>query len=340
MRFLIVTLSIAVLVLGGCTEAELASHVVKTVAVPSQTEGKFKVGNPYQIFGKTYHPQEQYTLVETGIASWYGPQFHGKYTANGEIFNMNELTAAHRTLQMPSIARVTNLENGRSVVVRVNDRGPFKRGRVMDLSSRAADLLDFKQKGTALVRIEVLDKESRAVAAAARRGEDTAGVEIAMNDPSYREPEGGDALLPMAPSMTEREAALGMQGGKDDDSYLPVGDLLPPPDSLASGPSPLTPLGTEVPGHVSGGTFYPDPVVQQVAVSPTNIFVQAGSFSNKENAIAFANKLGQKAGVYPANVNGKPFYRVRIPSQDVDLADKILNELALAGNEHAIIVVE
>ncbi|MCB1556744.1 MAG: septal ring lytic transglycosylase RlpA family protein, partial [Alphaproteobacteria bacterium] len=111
-------------ILSGCTEVTLASHVAKRMNPPPPSSGTFKVGNPYKIEGKTYVPQENYSLVETGIASWYGPQFHGKQTANGEVFDMEELTAAHRTLQMPSLVRVTNLENGRSLIVRVNDRGP------------------------------------------------------------------------------------------------------------------------------------------------------------------------------------------------------------------------
>jgi rare lipoprotein A len=107
------------LALGACAEVELASHVAKST--PSQ--GSFKVGNPYKVEGQWYNPTETYEMTQTGIASWYGPGFHGKKTANGEIYNMNELTAAHKTLQLPSLVRVTNLDNGKSVIVRVNDRG-------------------------------------------------------------------------------------------------------------------------------------------------------------------------------------------------------------------------
>ena len=171
--------------LAGCAEADLASHVAKTIPGNSGSKGDFKVGNPYKVSGKWYRPTESYTLVETGIASWYGPNFHGKKTANGEVFNKHELTAAHRTLQMPSLVRVTNLDNGRTLVVRVNDRGPFKRGRIIDLSERAAELLQFKNNGTAKVRLEVLGRESRAMAEAAKRGEDTRGVEVAMNESAY-----------------------------------------------------------------------------------------------------------------------------------------------------------
>ena len=95
---------------------------------------------------------------QTGIASWYGPQFHGKRTANGEYFDQEELTAAHPTLPMPVLVRVTNLENGRSLVVRVNDRGPFVNGREIDLSRKAAELLGYDRKGTARVRVQYVGR--------------------------------------------------------------------------------------------------------------------------------------------------------------------------------------
>lgn len=169
------------LILPGCSEVELASHVAKQVPIGDNQraqQGKFKVGNPYEVAGRVYHPQERYTFTETGIASWYGPKFHGKKTANGETYNKYDLTAAHRTLQMPSLARVTNLENGRSIVVRINDRGPFKKDRVIDVSERASELLGFKNKGTARVKIEVLEIESRQVASIAKQGHDTRGIEV------------------------------------------------------------------------------------------------------------------------------------------------------------------
>ncbi|MGB1077240.1 MAG: septal ring lytic transglycosylase RlpA family protein, partial [Bdellovibrionales bacterium] len=105
----------------------------------------------------------------------------GKMTANGEIFNKGDLTAAHRTLQLPSIIRVTNLQNGRSVIVRVNDRGPFAHNRVLDLSEKAATLLGFKNQGITKIKLEVLPEESRMVAQATKQGRDTTGVEVALN---------------------------------------------------------------------------------------------------------------------------------------------------------------
>ncbi len=120
--------------------------------------GIYKIGTPYEIEGEWYYPQEDPKYDNTGIASWYGPKFHGRRTANGEIFDMDLMTAAHPTLPMPVRAKVTNLENGRSVIVRVNDRGPFAKDREIDMSRRAAEELGFKEKGTAKVRVQYLGR--------------------------------------------------------------------------------------------------------------------------------------------------------------------------------------
>lgn len=128
---------------------------------PSETPPPFvKVGKPYTVDGKTYVPEPNTEYDEVGLASWYGPGFHGKATATGERFNKHDLTAAHPTLPMPSIVRVTNLVNGKSVVVRINDRGPFKEGRIIDLSKSAAEEIGLKQMGVAQVRVQFLSKET------------------------------------------------------------------------------------------------------------------------------------------------------------------------------------
>ncbi|MFN3745185.1 MAG: septal ring lytic transglycosylase RlpA family protein [Hyphomicrobiaceae bacterium] len=115
--------------------------------------GVYKVGRPYTVGGRTYVPAEDPNYDEVGIASWYGEAFHGGLTANGEIFDMHRLTAAHRTLPMPSYAYVQNPANGRTIMVRINNRGPFKGDRIIDLSKEAARLLDFKGRGLAEVRV-------------------------------------------------------------------------------------------------------------------------------------------------------------------------------------------
>lgn len=116
--------------------------------------GRAQVGRPYRIAGRLYTPREDPNYDRTGIASWYGPGFHGRLTANGEVFDQYTLSAAHPTLPLPSYARVTNLENNRSVVVRINDRGPFAHDRIIDLSKRASDVLDFRGDGVARVRVQ------------------------------------------------------------------------------------------------------------------------------------------------------------------------------------------
>ncbi len=116
--------------------------------------GQYLVGHPYSVAGHRYYPAEDPSYSAVGMASWYGAAFHGRRTANGEIYDMASLSAAHPTMPLPSYARVTNLGNGYSVIVRVNDRGPYHGGRVMDVSSRVAEVLDMKAMGTARVKVE------------------------------------------------------------------------------------------------------------------------------------------------------------------------------------------
>jgi rare lipoprotein A len=120
--------------------------------------GQYLIGHPYTIAGRTYYPGENSAYSAVGMASWYGDAFHGRRTANGEVYDMRSFTAAHPTMPLPSYARVTNLANGYSIIVRVNDRGPYHGGRVMDVSSRVADVLDFKGAGTAKVKVEYIGR--------------------------------------------------------------------------------------------------------------------------------------------------------------------------------------
>jgi rare lipoprotein A len=119
--------------------------------------GYYMVGKPYQIAGKTYVPSER-AYSSVGLASWYGSDFHGRKTANGEVFDSASISAAHPTLPLPSYARVTNLRNHRSMIVRVNDRGPYHGGRVMDVSQRVAEALDFWRVGTAKVKVDYVGR--------------------------------------------------------------------------------------------------------------------------------------------------------------------------------------
>lgn len=209
----VLAMAAGALTLAGCAETKLAVHTAKelsgtaTPAVSTTGIGPFKVGNPYQINGVWYHPQEDYAYVEEGAASWYGPGFHGKLTANGEVYDQYAVTAAHRTLPMPSLVRVTNLENGRAIVVRINDRGPFARNRIIDLSKRSAQLLDMIDQGTARVRVEVLPEESRALKAAALGRSPAPAVAVApMPTPSAPVTITASAPISGAPVITAQAA--------------------------------------------------------------------------------------------------------------------------------------
>lgn len=178
---------------------EASPRVAKGPRLP-RGGGREQIGKPYTVAGKTYYPTAHPKEVQVGRASWYGAAFHGRLTANGEVYDMNHLTAAHKTMPLPSYARVTNLENGRSLIVRVNDRGPFADDRVIDLSKRAADLLDYSHGGTAKVKVEYagrapLDGHDDAFLMASVRGvpgfpspdrfgQPASGVMIAMNGPT------------------------------------------------------------------------------------------------------------------------------------------------------------
>ena len=308
----ILPLLLVILMLSGCSWMRLGAEAVKDTLPGGEDVGRFKVGNPYKIQGQWYYPQESYTYDETGIASWYGPGFHGKYTANGERFSQHELTAAHRTLQMPSFVRVTNLSNGKSLVVRINDRGPYAKGRIIDVSQKAADLLGFRGNGTARVRVQVLPEASRQIAQAAREGRSWHGE------------------MPQEHVVTEGYFAQ---------STLPQDEstLL-----MASAPRPFEIDGQPVPTHQVAGNYYPDPVVTQQAVpSSTQLYIQAGSFSQADNARRLTEQLAAKGRAFVAEkqVNGSTFYRVRMgPFSNVGEADKALNSLGTLAPDARIIV--
>ncbi len=159
-----------------------------------------KIGRPYQINGVWYVPARQDNYHETGVASWYGAKFHGRATANGEVFDMNAISAAHTTLPLPSMVRVTNLENGESLVVRVNDRGPFVNGRIIDLSRAAARELGFEKAGTARVRVRYLGPAGGDAPALNAAGPVGRRAEARVADPTF-----ADAAA--APDAPQRQVA-------------------------------------------------------------------------------------------------------------------------------------
>ena len=164
------------ILIQGCTSSiEVAANLGKKYLIPKEEKKRiqkpiYKIGKKYNVGGKYYYPKKDLYYNKTGIASWYGPKFHGKLTANGEIYNQYALTAAHKTLPLPSAVKVTNLKNNKSIVLRINDRGPFVNDRIIDLSSKAADILDLKREGTGLVRVQILREQSLYLEKLAKQG--------------------------------------------------------------------------------------------------------------------------------------------------------------------------
>jgi rare lipoprotein A len=158
---LLLAVAVAAAPLAGCSGGGAFDSNLGVSASPRVADGRaitkgggiYKVGRPYRVAGRWYHPRENPNYDRTGTASWYGTAFHGRRTSNGEIYDMHAVTAGHPTLPMPSYAWVTNLQNGRTVLVRINDRGPYVRDRLIDLSYRAAHILGFSQRGLARVRV-------------------------------------------------------------------------------------------------------------------------------------------------------------------------------------------
>lgn len=303
---------IAIFVLAAVVSACAGSPPPETTttagsAAPVPPQGRYKVGKPYQIKGVWYYPKVDYEYDEIGIASWYGPGFHGEMTANGEIYDMNELTAAHKTLPMPSIVRVTNLENGRTLKLRVNDRGPFIGDRIIDVSRRAAQLLGFYGAGTAKVRVQIEAEESQQLAAA------LTGVPAT--------PIGTAALSAAAavavPAATEPtpivigEAATAMAGSGAGDGLAGNGGG---GEVVAVEPQPLSP-----------------PVA---ARNGRERFVQAGAFADPDNAARARAKLDGLGPVQlkPLAVDGRSLLRVRVgPLASEDEAQRVLAAVLRAG---------
>ena len=283
-----------------------------TTAQPQERAGVYKIGAPYQIAGVWYYPHEEADYDATGIASWYGADFHGMVTANGEVFDRNALTAAHPTLPMPVNVRVTNLENGHSLVVRVNDRGPYVNGRIIDMSERAADLLGFKVQGTARVRVTYLGRANLNGGGLAPPPQETPPEIATAVPPAPTEKIAGGELPPVAGVRIAPPAPV-------ESSPLPA----PQPAAVTAGPTPD--------GKVT--------VVQVPAM--TAIYVQAGAYASLANASRVVARL-KSVGAHISQIakEGRPLYRVRVgPFQDVGQADATLDQVhALGQNDVAIVV--
>lgn len=306
--------SIAILALGllaACASprAPMPRADNNSVNVPPNA-GVYKIGNPYQIGNVWYYPAEQPDYDETGIASWYGPTFYGKSTANGEAYSGDLLTAAHKTLPLPVNVRVTNLDNGKSLVVRVNDRGPYARGRIIDLSRRAAELLDVVKTGTAKVRVTYLGRADRA---------------------------GGGAPPPETPVEIAR-ALPAAPAAKVDTSALDIvpGAAVAPPVREAALPKPDPTVSAGIPSTEPTGQ------VNQVPVpAATHLYVQVGAFSKLENAKTLMSRLGGDLRISTLQRNGQTLYRVRTgPLNSLEEADNALSRVTGAGSTDAHIIVD
>ena len=299
----------ASLLAAGCQTAPSAPPEDHTVTVPPSA-GVYKVGQPYQIDNIWYYPREQPDYDETGIASWYGPDFYGKRTANGEIYDGNAITAAHRTLPMPVNVRVTNLQNGKSIIVRVNDRGPYARGRIIDLSKRAAELLDVVQSGTARVRVTYLGRANLGPG----------------GTPAQETPPEIAGALPAVRAGRVDTAALGV---------IP-GAAVAPPARVGTLPAPAVQAPAQAAPQDASGQ-----ITREAVPAATHLYVQAGAFSNLANARTLLAKLQGDLRISALQRNGQTLYRVRTgPLNSVAEADAALSRVTAAGATDAQIVVD
>ena len=324
---------VALVTLAGCAEMRFisaASTAVRTegttpLADPASPDlgPRYKVGSPYQIKGTWYYPKEDFSYEEEGIASWYGPNFHGKQTANGAIFDETKISAAHRTLPMPSMVRVTNLENGRSLKVIVNDRGPFAHSRIIDLSRRASQLLGFEVQGTTLVRVELLEAETRDLYAAVTSGQR-----------SYVASAGGARPEPPKPTAAPTATVSGE-------------DLGAPEGTQASS----VPTETDGRANVADGSIEREPAAVDKSIgevtlvpvaNPPSVFIQAGAFGDINNAVRARSRLNYLGPVVVEEITRSdvPLYRVRLgPLPDDNELEAKLVAVIAAGFSDARIVV-
>ncbi len=275
-----------------------ASQRVTTSAKIRKGGGRYQIGKPYKIAGKWYRPKEDPNYDRTGVASWYGPNFHGRRTANGEIFDQYGISAAHPTLPLPSYVRVTNLENNRSIIVRVNDRGPFANGRIIDLSKRVAQLLGMAAKGTARVRVKY-------VGAAPLEGDDTKILLASLNRPSKLEQRRGRGIFSLASLSGNKNAPIPANRTKRNvSSYFP--NNFPFSVNSSSGVGPLfysaSNLSGEEKNNLINNAFA---AVNSMAARSDNlaawrnitdqdalkIHMELGVFLNKDNAEKVATQF-------------------------------------------------
>lgn len=309
--------ALAMLALTSCVTGRPPAVAVEQAA---DRKPSYVVGDPYEVAGNWFYPAENYGYDETGIAAVYPAGPAQKYTTNGEPYDPGVLAAAHRTLQLPSMARVTNLDTGRSIVVRVNDRGTAVPGRVIELTPRAAELLQFGAMSTARVRVTVLPDESRAVAAALLFVPSTATVTGVSVD--------GAPAPRSAPRLAvQREGAAVVQPAVQRSGF----------DIAAALPGSFT----------ADGRFLPAPVATEAGpvagAKPRSIYVQAGAFSVFESANRLQARLSSiaPARIESTRTGGAQTFHVRLgPLETVERADAVLARVTGSGVNGARIVVD
>lgn len=255
---------------------------------PSGTGGRYKVGAPYQVAGIWYVPHEDPRYDATGTASWYGDDFHMKPTANGETFDMNLVSAAHPTLPLPSIVEVTNLDNGKHIQVRVNDRGPFVGGRVIDLSHEAARQLGYDRKGLANVRVKYVGPATLGGPGTGMRYASNTTPPAAYTSPNYVPPAYSAPLPAYAPPSPVAVAATS----------------LPPITGSAIAATQIPPVSSAAPVFASAPRIIP----------ASNAYrIQAGAFTDRSNAQRVVDQLSTagQATIEPMQrADGVTLYRV------------------------------
>ncbi|MBL8770228.1 MAG: septal ring lytic transglycosylase RlpA family protein [Phenylobacterium sp.] len=273
---------------------------------PGAGGGERKIGKPYQVGGVWYVPREQPDYDQVGVASWYGDAFHLKATANGEVFDMNAVSAAHTTLPLPSMVEVTNLDNGRRLVVRVNDRGPFVDNRIIDLSREAARQLGMDRAGLAKVRVRYVGP-----------------APLLGPADGYRVADGG-ALPTRMPSAAATPARYAARAGTD--PALEFAGAAPrAPAPYAAAPVSQAPITTQGLAPVTGSEILSTPIPPPPGAAPlraamataSNLRVQAGAFSSQANAELAASRLSAAgaAAVEPIQTtDGMTLYRVILPA--------------------------
>lgn len=322
---------LTIVLLAACSSTSQRGNGLNNANSPS-VRG-YKVGKPYQVRGVWYYPAVDYEYSEVGVASWYGPGFDGRPTANGELYDMNDLTAAHRTLPMPSIVRVTNLENGRSIKLRVNDRGPFVGARIIDVSRRAAQLLGFHINGTAQVLVEIVADESKQLAAALGVPVDIAVAEH-PTEPATLEVAAAYAATASTVSPPEPEPEPEPGTGEVALESMPVGSLQETSEAPVSEAEPSPPTVGRV-ADESG------PVPQRRAGS--TMYVQAGAFADFNRADVARRRLSRIGPIVTSRsrINGRELMRIRVgPLQSDGEAQRVLASVSRAGFPDCHVVIE